>query len=63
MTGRSGSTLPAGTLARVTDLEGTLLFAGVPLGVVALVFILVFLRSAKPSRDPVVKPVMDDDNR
>ena len=46
----------------MTDLEGTLLFAGVPLGIVALVFTLVFLRSAKPSRDPIVKPIMDDDN-
>jgi hypothetical protein len=47
----------------VTDLEGTLLFAGVPLGVVALVFALVFLRNAKPSREPIVKPTMDDDDR
>jgi len=47
----------------VSDLEGTLLFAGIPLAVVAAVFALVFLTSEKPSKEPIVKPVMDDKDR
>jgi hypothetical protein len=50
-------------LAGVTDLEGVLLFAGVPLAVVALVFAFVFLRTEKPSREPITKPVMKDDKK
>lgn len=37
------------------------MFAGIPLAVVGLVFALVFMTTKKPSRDPVAKPVMDDD--
>jgi hypothetical protein len=48
------------TVSRVTDLEGVLLFAGIPLAVAALIFALVFLTNEKPSREPLVKPVMDD---
>ncbi|GIM96830.1 hypothetical protein [Paractinoplanes toevensis] len=44
----------------MTDLEGALLFAGIPLAVAALVFGFVFLTNEKPSREPLVKPVMDD---
>ena len=43
----------------VTDLEGALLFAGIPLAIVAVVFVLVFVRTEKPSREPITKPVMD----
>jgi hypothetical protein len=50
-------------LAQVTDLEGALLFAGIPLAVAALVFALIFLTNDKPSREPIVKPVMDDDTK
>ncbi|MFF5081311.1 hypothetical protein ACFY36_30055 [Actinoplanes sp. NPDC000266] len=46
----------------MTDLEGILLFAGIPLAVVGLIFALVFLTSAKPSREPITKPVMDEDS-
>ncbi|SNY50132.1 hypothetical protein SAMN05421748_110231 [Paractinoplanes atraurantiacus] len=49
------------TFAGVTDLAGILLFAGIPLAVVGLIFGLVFLTSAKPSREPITKPVMDKD--
>ena len=45
----------------MSDLVGVLLFAGIPLAVVALVFAIVFRTSPKPPRDPIVKPVMDDD--
>jgi len=45
----------------VNGLEGALLFAGIPLAVVALVFVLVFLTSPKPSKEPISKPVMDKD--
>jgi hypothetical protein len=45
----------------VTDLEGTLLFAGIPLAIMAAVFALVFATGDKPSRDPITKPVMDRD--
>ena len=41
--------------------EGVLLFAGIPLAVAAAVVVLVFRTSAKPSREPITKPVMDDD--
>ena len=44
----------------MTDLVGVLLFAGIPLAVVAAVFALVFMTNKKPSRDPITKPVMDD---
>ena len=44
----------------MTDLEGVLLFAGIPLAVAALIFALVFLTTEKPSREPITKPVMDD---
>ncbi|GAA0484095.1 hypothetical protein Ade02nite_96000 [Paractinoplanes deccanensis] len=37
-----------------------LLFAGIPLAVVALVFALVFLTTPKPSKEPITKPVQDD---
>ena len=47
------------TFARVSDLEGALLFAGIPLAVVALVFAVVFLTNEKPSREPIAKPVLD----
>jgi hypothetical protein len=46
----------------VTDLEGTLVFAGVPLAVVALVFALVFLTTKKSSREPITKPLLGDDS-
>ncbi|GIF20027.1 hypothetical protein BJ973_002067 [Actinoplanes tereljensis] len=45
----------------MTDLEGALLFAGIPLAIAALIFALVFLTNEKPSREPLVKPVMKDD--
>ncbi|MEV4344615.1 hypothetical protein AB0J83_09080 [Actinoplanes sp. NPDC049596] len=45
----------------MNDLEGVLLFAGIPLAIVAIVFGLVFWTSAKPSREPITKPVMDED--
>ncbi|MFD0523127.1 hypothetical protein [Paractinoplanes durhamensis] len=45
----------------MNDLEGALLFAGVPLAVLGLVFAIVFRTSDKPSREPITKPVMDDD--
>jgi hypothetical protein len=48
-------------LGGVTDLDGALLFAGVPLAVVALVFAFVFLTNDKPSREPITKPILDDD--
>ncbi|MFG1988389.1 hypothetical protein ACGFJ7_00210 [Actinoplanes sp. NPDC048988] len=43
----------------MTDLEGILLFAGIPLAIVALIFAVVFMTSAKPSREPITGPVMD----
>ncbi|GAA2656179.1 hypothetical protein Adu01nite_91720 [Paractinoplanes durhamensis] len=51
----------ARTVIGVNDLEGALLFAGVPLAVLGLVFAIVFRTSDKPSREPITKPVMDDD--
>jgi hypothetical protein len=47
----------------VTDLQGGLLFAGIPLAVAAVVFVLVFRTNEKPSREPIVKPIMDDDKK
>ncbi|XVV11175.1 hypothetical protein ACQP2X_41015 [Actinoplanes sp. CA-131856] len=43
----------------MSDLEGVLLFAGIPLAVVGVIFALVFWTSEKPSREPLSKPVMD----
>ncbi|AGL17232.1 hypothetical protein L083_3722 [Actinoplanes sp. N902-109] len=43
----------------MTDLEGVLVFAGVPLAVIAVVFALVFLTTKKPSREPITKPLLD----
>jgi hypothetical protein len=51
----------ARTVARVNDLEGALLFAGIPLAVLAVVFVLVFRTTPKPIREPITKPIMDDD--
>ncbi|MEU4237417.1 hypothetical protein [Actinoplanes sp. NPDC026619] len=47
----------------MSDLEGTLLFAGIPLAVVAVIFALVFMTTEKPSKEPIVKPIMDDKDR
>jgi hypothetical protein len=49
-------------LALVTDLDGALLFAGIPLAIVGVVFALVFATSKKPSRDPITRAIMDDEN-
>lgn len=37
------------------------MFAGIPLAVVGLVFAIVFRTNEKPSREPIVKPVLDRD--
>jgi hypothetical protein len=58
--GRRGRPGVGRSVARVNDLEGTLLFAGIPLAVLAVVFVLVFRTTPKPSREPITKPIMDD---
>ncbi|WP_433306851.1 hypothetical protein ACQP2F_21905 [Actinoplanes sp. CA-030573] len=47
----------------MNDVEGALLFAGIPLAVVAVVFVLVFLKTDKPSKEPITRPVMDERRR
>lgn len=48
------------SFAGMSDLDGALVFAGIPLVVVAAVFALVFLTTAKPSREPITKPILDE---